>query len=280
MTNVSYTTLDTVLYDLSLLLDEHQYNEAKLREWALKGLRKLRNPALYSNKTCLLEIHQHKSLLPQDMKYLLQVAYLPKIGINSAIEELQQMMNLDEAKDNLALSYVQDKTSLPFKVLPTLSHNWTAMRMSTSSFIKAIGLDGGPYTNLYDCPTCNHEFTVDADNCITTTASSGFILVSYLAYAQDAKSSSVLIPDDEDLKEAIQHFCLFNYWMSKSMHKEEHSFREREWHLQRFQVLAQKVAGKNVGLHELENLKNMHLNLHQRTNAFDNFFEDINKPTT
>lgn len=278
MTNTLYTTLDTVLYDISLLLDEQQYNEAKLREWALKGLRKLKSPSLYTTEVCVLNIEHHKALLPANLKYIIQAAYLPKVNKETLISELQHSMNLDNPADNLALSYIEDKKSLPMQAIKTLSHRWQAMRMSSSSMIKAITLEGGPYSGLYNCPDCGHEFIVDSNNCITTTAKDGFVMLSYLAYATST-DNTILIPDDEDLKEAIQHFCLFNYWMSKTMHKEEGSIRERDWHLLRFQTLATKVAGKQVGLHNLENLKNASLRLHQQTNQFDNFFEDLNKPT-
>lgn len=113
--------------------------------------------------------------------------------------------------------------------------------------------------------------------CLTSTLSDAVLAIAYLRYPTTA-SGDTLIPDHEDLKEAIVHYCLYRYWLAQSFLREPAAIKEREFHLLQYQTLITKAAGDlNLPtLDELENIKNMTNRLVPRTNQYDSFFMKLN----
>lgn len=151
------------------------------------------------------------------------------------------------------------------------------MKMSTNSFIKAIPeIDSLEFTNL-TCQTCQHEMHIDPNGCITTTLPNGYILVSYLSYPIDLDGNS-LIPDNEDLKEALMHYVYYRLYLAKSFMHEQNSIQEREYHLQRFQLLGTKAVGdlNMPSTSVMENIKNNRNRIVPRTEQFNSFFSKLN----
>lgn len=131
------------------------------------------------------------------------------------------------------------------------------MKVSSSSFLKAVSdIDGLDFANL-KCWECRHEMSIDPDGCITTTLPNGYLLVSYLSYPVD-KNGDALIPDDENLKEALMHYVYYRVYLAKSFMHEQNAIQEREYHLQRFHILGQKAVGdlNSPTLGVMENIKN------------------------
>lgn len=286
MANYSYVSVDSVLYDISLLVDDTNYNEAKFREWAIQAYRKVGAQHIYQNKVALLLVEDHKSHIPLDLKFITQIAYYSGLTTQD-VAAIQEQMNFTSSADNPALKYITDPTRLATlsATVNSPASPWKPLRKSTNSFIKTVTYDysiyGADSTNSraanYDCQNCTHEYHVDPDGCITTTLKEGLIWISYLAYATN-HDGHLLIPDDEDLKEALVHYCLFKYWMSKSVVKEMGSIQERNWHLERFQTLKMKAAAK---LNEpdsatLENMLQQHNRLLPRLNMVDSFYSKLN----
>jgi hypothetical protein len=56
-------------------LDERYYNERDIMEYALKALMNLKAEMLLVDKAIVLKVNAHKAVLPEDLKFLLMVAY-------------------------------------------------------------------------------------------------------------------------------------------------------------------------------------------------------------
>ena len=99
--------------------------------------------------------------------------------------------------------------------------------------------------------------TIDPDGCITTTLPKGFLLISYMSYPID-KHGDAMIPDDENLKEALMHYVYYRIYLAKSFLHEQNSTQERDYHLNRFQILGIKAVGdlNSPSLGVMENIKN------------------------
>lgn len=286
-----YISIDSVLHDVSLILDDPHYNEHKMREWAIQGYRKLRVHDQYQVKVALLQVISHKVILPADLRHIAQIAYKTNVTTDQ-ITELRRIMNIENEADNPALRYMVDPEGFATRILNTtlsgLGTPWKPMRRSTNSFIKTVGLDASIYgddestpnfnfTHKLNCPECEHEYTVDHNLCLTTTLADGFIWVSYLAHISDTKGR-VLIPDDEDLKDALMHYCLYKYWLTKSSIKEEGAIRERDWHLSMYQTLKTKAAG-NINMPDtdrMENIAQLTNRLVPRRHMYSGFFDKLN----
>lgn len=251
MTN-NYTSIKSILYDLSLVIDDRYWNEVKMSEWAHKALRMIHTDQTLETKVTYIEVCNHKAVLPTDLKYLTQIAYMDKLTeISTQGLDLPTTSNLGES----------------FITMNKLG--WKAMRLTSNPYHASICLD----KKLFYCTDCTHEFSVSPDLILTTTLKDGVIMISYLTWIKD-EDGFALIPDNEYLKESILHFILYRYWMSKMMVKEEGAAQQMQFHLQMWNTLSKKAAGElNLpDVNELENIKNQMTRLVPRTNRFQQLF--------
>ena len=241
MTTTKYVPIDSVLYDLSLTLDFKFVNEAAVKEWLYRGFRQLGISAKIEPKVKILEVFQHTTKLPADFIYLNQVAHY---------------LN-DECTNDCSPDY-----SLA---------QFSPMKLSSSSFATALCAD----PSITFCPTCLHEFNISSDLTLTTTLPVGLIAVSYLGYPVD-EAGLILIPDDETVKEALLHYTLYRYWMSKYQVKEEGADQRLQFHLSMWNTLSKKAYNLNLpDISTLENIKNIRNNLVPKQNEFLNFFTNL-----
>ena len=136
------------------------------------------------------------------------------------------------------------------------------------------------FPSLYidlDCPGCSHEYTVNPDMSLTTTLKDGVLYVAYLRFPKN-DSGDVLIPDNEELKEAIMHYCMWRYYIKKSLIGEDKSQQERDYHKQQFGLMKAKAQATldSPDIAQMENLKAIRDRLNPRDNMYDNFFSKLN----
>ncbi len=186
-----YISINSVLYDLSLTLPERLYNENQMSEWAHKALRLIRSDQMLESKLALLTIEDHKVELPSDLKYLIQVAYKVE---NSITNDTDLILPTDSSLADQLLQVTG--TTFP----------WRAMRLTTNPYHGSICLD----EQIIQCTDCSHTFSVSSNLVLTSTLQEGLILVAYMGYPVD-EDGSALIPDDEELKEAILYYLLYRY---------------------------------------------------------------------
>lgn len=61
-----YTSIKSVVYDLSQLIDERYWNEIRVLEWATKAYRSMGISSKYVTKLCKVVVEDHKGTLPKD----------------------------------------------------------------------------------------------------------------------------------------------------------------------------------------------------------------------
>lgn len=228
----NFISIKSVLYNISLLIDDRYWNESKMYEWVARGLRQINISLLYQPCVVKISVVDHKAQLPTDLKALTMIAYSTSTG--------------DE-------------------------HVWLPMRLSSNVFNKYVSCDD----TLAYCTDCAHEFSIDHNLVITTTLKEGTLLVSYKGFPKNDKGE-LLIPDNEVLKEALTHYALYYYWMSKFTMKEEGSEQRLKFHLDMWDTLSKKTMNLNLpDVNELENIKNMVTRLAPRTNRFQQFFSTL-----
>lgn len=227
-------------------------------EWVNKGARLLSTSQMLEGKLAVLSLSTHKAELPEDLKYLVQIAYRtdnPCTEISSdCFPELNLPANSDLASklDNTA-NYI----------------NWKPMRLTSNPYHSSICLDN----SMSNCNHCDHEFSVSTSLVLTSTLKEGIIMVAYLGLPLDEKGN-LLIPDNEEVKEALLHYALYRHWMSRYTMKEDGADQRMSHHLSMWNTLSKKAAG-NLNLpdvNELENMKNQFNRLVPRDNMFAKFF--------
>lgn len=251
---INYVSIKSVLNQLALTIDDRYWNEAVMLEQATHGLRQMNISLKLEPKLKVLELCNHKVQLPTDLKYLVQVAY--KLDVNS--DTVTAVADLD----------LPPTSTLEQQLVHPSKFGYAAMRLTTNPFHDSICLDD----RIFACRDCLHEFSVSTSMVLTSTKQNGIILVAYLGYPKD-ENNVAMIPDDENLKEAIFHYVLYRYWLSKYSMKEDGAEQRMKFHLQMWSTLARKAQSlNNPDVNQLENIKNQWTRLIPRTNQFDKLF--------
>ena len=272
MEALPYIPLKTVLYDISTMIETKEWNEANMLEWAYRALRKNKSTKVYTTKVALLNCIEHKFPLPKDLRYVHQIAY--KIcSYEQALEDIKEQLGLDT--DQFVNS------TIPYSALTSMYtsgvNRWRPLRLSSTPFALSIHCGHGiPF-----CQNCEHDYTVSEDMVVTTSLKEGLILVSYMAYPQ-SEDGEILMPDNPDLRDAIMHYCLYRYYMSKSlkaMGTDQYADRQKEWHLTMYETLSAKSSGSmNLpSIDSLENMRRWHNRLVPRERQYDQFLMGLNK---
>ncbi len=257
--NNKYIPIDSVLYDLSLTIDDRYWNESKMIQWLIHGVRQINIEALLVDNVVAVEVTSHKASLPSDFVYLTQIAYSTNDNLASCVSDV----GLD-GPENFVNAIVDSDCA------GTVT--WKPMRLTTNPYHKSICLND----KILNCGACEHSFSISASGIVTTTLQSGTILVAYKGYPVNDKKK-ILIPDDETLKEALLHYLLYRYWLSKYQMKEEGSDSRVKFHLGMWATLSKKAMNLNLpDVSQLENLKSIHNKLIQRTNRFQQMFLTLN----
>lgn len=252
MTSNKYISIKSVLHDLINTIDERYWNEAKMLEWATKGFRKLRLIGSLVDKIAVLDVCAHKATLPSDFMYLTQIAY--KSASTTQDPEITLPSN-----SGLANTLTAWPIYMP----------WSPMRLTSNPYFGSICLDD----SLLACADCLHEFSVDENLILTTTVHTGTIMVAYMGYPTNDKGDALII-DNENLKDALLHYVLYRYWMSKYQMKEEGAQQHMSFHLDMWNTLASKAAGdvNMPDVNTLENIKIMRDRLVPSNNRFQQLF--------
>ena len=275
---MKYTSIEKVLYEVSTLMDGKNFNHKKFKHWAIQGYKKFSMYQKYVELFYISYVSSHKAPLPDNFVAPIQIAYVTDT-VSDAISELKIIMNLDNAKDNPALTYITDPESLPTKSAQLItSLSWKPLRLGSSSFSKIVDVPEGALYSAYNttCVECEQTYAL-TDTCITTSFKDGFILMAYLGYPTD-KEGNILIPDDVEVIEAISHYVLYKYWISKAQLKEESTFQLAAYHLGQYQTLKTKATAKITAptVDQLENILKQRNRLIPSTNHYSSFFANLN----
>lgn len=279
MVHTRLVSLKSVLYDLSTIVEEKYWNETLFYEWAAKGFLKFQIPAKYETCVAVLTLEGHKAQLPVDAETILQIGYKVRTT-ESDITELLRILGLEDTEWNRAREHMAFPEGLALRAFMATLQNqnsWAPMRLSTNPFLQNITSDVSLYTDTYydnDVqPICvEHQYTVQR-GCITSTLRNGVLLVAYTRKVRDG--NDFLIPDNEDLKEAILHYCLYRHWMVRASMKEEGAAQLMTFHLERYDFLKRKASAVMPTIDELENIKNQRQDLVPRHHHYASFFQNL-----
>lgn len=200
------------------------------------------------------------------------------IVYENAVRGFMKLKFDDMYEDEVSTIQIEDhKGQLPLdlkyltQVIYSDNSQWFPMQITSSPFFMSQCED-----TLKTYVNCKHSFSVDSSLIITTTLASGEIKISYKRFKKDA-DGEILMPDDEDVKDAIFAYVMYMYWLAKdSMMEEGASARMREWR-SIFNMASTKANGNlNLpDLNALENMKNSHNRFVPRHNQFAHLFTKL-----
>ena len=196
---------------------------------------------------------------------------------NYSYDELIALINeaigISEDKSNYA--HMAYPNNLAVKILESNSQiiKWfKPLRRESGSF----GTEPCTFDKVPNTRQCGHRYTVYGKQSIQTSFSKGCVLLSYKRYVRDCEGVD-LVPDNEDLKDALFHFCMYRWWMSRMTYKEEGSERQMRFHYQEYKTLGRKAAANlnSPDIDVLENIKDTRNRLVPREYFYDKGFGQL-----
>lgn len=271
---ITYTSINNILADIHSMVDSVDWDEDKMLEWAVKGLRKINLPSKFEDVVIMLEVSGHVAELPSDIKYINQLFYSENTDLSreELISYINEGLGIVDTKANYY--HMAYPTNLATKILDSkFIHKWfRPLRRESGSF----GTVPCTYDKIPNTRQCNHRYTIYGKQSIQTTFPKGCILLSYKRYVRDEDGID-LVPDNEDLKDALFHFCMYRWWMSRLTYKEEGSQQQMMFHKQQYDVLKRKAVGNlnSPDVDALENIKNTRNRLVPREYFYDRGFGQL-----
>lgn len=255
----NYISIKSVLFELSLTIEERYWNETTMLEWASRAIRQMNLELALEQVPVVLQVCEHKAQLPSDLKYLTQVMYKVSSSEGMTLQEVEADLALPQTSELLTSTGVVS------------NWKWAAMRLSTSPFHNSICLD----EKILHCADCKYEFSVSPSLVLTTNMRNGTIMVAYLRYPVD-EDGLPLIPDNEVVKEAILHYVLYRYWTSKYQMKEDGADGRVKFHLDMWSTLSKKALNLNLpDVSTIENLMNIRNRIVPRGRRFAQGFATL-----
>ncbi|GIU70159.1 MAG: hypothetical protein KatS3mg002_1395 [Candidatus Woesearchaeota archaeon] len=269
MNIATYIPLKAALVSIYDIIDEDdiEVDESKIIEWASNEMRLLSVKQTYDHKLAFLIVSNHKAALPCGFKIIDFIAY-KHILTDTDIANIK-LYTSDAESNTIGSKYMSFINSDYFK-------SWTMLRMAVkNSFM--LGIHCKNPINMY--AKCEHEYSVDKYGFIHTSFKDGYLALSYYSYPQDSEGN-FLIPDDEDIKEAIKDYCFMKLWEKRMNLKEENSINMYNLYKRQYKISHANAKGKILlpqGPDGYENLKQQLIRFGQNTNHYYSGFGNLNQ---
>lgn len=264
-----YISIKSVLYDISISVEETMWEPNKAIEWVTNGLGRIETSKKFNDCLALLRIQEHKSELPEDVKYINQAVWRETVD-NNDLASLKDVINLT-ASTRLSGSALAEKSAKLNK------GGWTVMTQTSSNFLASFEW-GVNYTSETGGCNASAEYYVHPDGCIDTSVKTGYILLGYKGLPRNSEGD-ILIPDNAHLKDALLHYYLYRYWMTRAFLGDTNAANERDFNLQRFSLLSRKAAGSlnQPDIAESENIRRQVTSLVPTHNVFNSLFSTLSQ---
>ena len=254
-------------------------------EWIGEALEHIGSAPQLCQKQCVLNIVDHKVLMPTDLYYINQIA------INNAVspttsQELDTL--IDKVKDLQAAIIDAQANNLEYSSTTTVLHEINSrivvleniyFRSETS--MQPLQYGASTFHRSMHCEGCINEnaqyeetYIVDCDY-IKTSFESGKICISYMAFPTDEECYP-LIPDDISFKEAMFWYIYKKLLLSNPKFKNNginYQLAEAQW---KYYCTQARNAANYPDIDRYESFMNQWVRLIPDINRHDLMFEQLN----
>lgn len=259
--------LKAVIPSVLEVIDDNIVDEGMIYEIAYRAMKMLQVHSTKIPKVKFVYINNYKACLPRDVDQVEMVIYKEKLDVKCHVENLTEHFSSYGHKPGL----LQPDNIVNFLI----SQNWGVMFNAHNKFSSTY-FCGKEYNFNY---TCQQDYNIVPGNIIITSMKEGLVAISYLSDAM--LDDEVMIPDDEELIEAIKSYILKTIWESRYNIKEEGAdgrfqFYALEWALKKAKV---KGKYKMPTLEEMEQIKWERLRLLPKVEHISTFFQSVVTPS-
>tara|TARA_R110002167_G_scaffold86636_4_gene234443 strand:+ start:442 stop:1326 length:885 start_codon:yes stop_codon:yes gene_type:complete len=254
-------------------------------EWIGEALEHIGAASQLCQKQCVLDVADHKVLMPSDLYYINQVAINNSVSpVNSA--ELDSLVaKVKELKDAIVAAQADDlEYSSTTSVLHEINSRIVVLEnvyFKNESHLQPLQYGASNFHKSMHCTGCvnensSHEDTyiVDCDY-IKTSFASGKICISYMAFPTD-EDCYPLVPDDISFSEAMFWYVYKKILLSKPEFKNNginYTFADGQW---KYYCTQARNAANYPDIDRYESFMNQWVRLIPDINRHDSGFENLN----
>jgi len=254
-------------------------------EWIGEALEHIGSSAQLCQKQCVLDVSDHKTLMPSDLYYINQVAINNSVSavdsteldkLNTRVKELQDQIKSAQ-DDGIAyadtasiLNEINNRIVVVENVYFRNRNQLQPLQYGASTFHKSMHCTGCVNENT------NYEDTyiIDCDY-IKTSFASGKICLSYMAFPLD-EDCYPMVPDDISFSEAMFWYIYKKILLSKPDIKNNginYTFAEQQW---KYYCTQARNAANYPDIDKYESFMNQWVRLIPDINRHDTAFEHLN----
>tara|TARA_R100000544_G_scaffold36776_1_gene25769 strand:+ start:668 stop:1552 length:885 start_codon:yes stop_codon:yes gene_type:complete len=254
-------------------------------EWVGEALEHIGAASQLLQKQCVLNIKDHKVLLPTDLYYINQVA------INDAVspvseKELDSLINkVKELQDQIIDAQANGiEYSSTTSVLNEINSRIVVLEnvyFKNQNTLQPLQYGASNFHRSMHCENCVNEnvayedtYIVDNDY-IKTSFHTGKICLSYMAFPTD-EDCYPLVPDDISYSEALFWYIYKKILLSRPEFKKNginYSFAEQQW---KYYCTQARNAANFPDIDKYESFMNQWVRLIPNINRHDVGFEQLN----
>ena len=276
-------------------------------EWIGEALEHIGAATQLKQKQCVLDVVDHKVLLPSDLYYINQVAINNSVAPNKATEldaitkqvkgltaDISEYnKNVEDAVANSSLSAedlekydTQYKSNvLELRELTSRIVVLEGVYFRNSAALEPLSYGASTFHASMHCEGCSNEmsqhkesYIIDNDY-IKTSFRSGKVCISYQAFATDADCYP-LVPDDISYKEAMFWYIFKQMLLggfAKPTNPIDYNFADQKW---RYYCTQARNAANYPDIDKYESFMNQLVRLVPDINRHEMFFEELNDRET
>jgi hypothetical protein len=254
-------------------------------EWIGEALEHIGAAPQLCKKNCVIDVKDHKAVMPSDLYYINQVAINNSISsvngteLDSLIAKVKELKaaiidaqanNLEYSSTKSVLNEINSRIVVLENVYFKTSNQLQPLQYGASNFHRSMHCEGCVNENI------QYEETYIVDcGYIKTSFDSGKICLSYMAFPID-DDCYPLVPDDISYKEAMFWYIYKKILLSAPDFKNngiDYSFAEQQW---KYYCTQARNAANYPDIDRAESFMNQWVRLIPNINVHDLGFENLN----
>ena len=254
-------------------------------EWIGEALEHIGSATQLCQKQCVLDVSNHKTLMPSDLYYINQVSVnnsvteVDSTELDSLLNKVKDLKDqIKDAQDNgiayadtaAILNQINNRIVVLENVYFSHSNQLQPLQYGASNFHKSMHCVGCINENV----SYEDTYIIDCDY-IKTSFASGKICLSYMAFPID-EDCYPLVPDDISFSEAMFWYIYKKILLSKPDFKQngiDYSFAEQQW---KYYCTQARNAANYPDIDRYESYMNQWVRLIPNINRHMTFFEELN----
>ena len=256
-------------------------------EWIGEALEHIGAAGQLCQKQCVLEVSDHKVLMPSDLYYINQVAINGGVAPTTSAELDKLIDRVNELKDEIATAQAAGQEySDTAVILHEINNRIKVLEnvyfSDNSNTLQPLQYGASTFHRSMHCEGCVNESTryeetyiVDCDY-IKTSFASGKICISYMAFPTDEECYP-LVPDDISYQEAMFWYIYKKILLSNPRFKNNqigYEFADAKW---KYYCTQARNASNYPDIDKYESFMNQWVRLIPNINRHADNFEDLNK---